>query len=69
MSRSDTGARSADVEGLRELNELDTGSIHTAKKNGHLQANTRRAAALHRVRALALLADLDFQTPPIVPAT
>jgi len=39
MSRSDAGTRSADVEGLREFNELDTGSVHSAKENGYLEAN------------------------------
>jgi hypothetical protein len=69
MSRGDIGARRADIEGLCELNELDAGSVNTAKKNGHLETNTRRAAALRSFRAHTLLVDLDFQTPPVVPLT
>jgi hypothetical protein len=64
MSRGDIGARGADIEGLCEFNELYTGSVNAAKKNGYLEANTWRAAALRRFRARALLVDLDFQTPP-----
>jgi hypothetical protein len=63
MSRGDTSARSADVEGLRELNELDTGSVHSPKENGYLEANAWRAA-LNAVQALTLLVNLDFQNPP-----
>jgi hypothetical protein len=67
VGRSDAGARGADVEGLRELDELDTGSVYSAKKNGYLEANAWRAA-LNAVQALTLLVNLDFQDPPVVPA-
>jgi hypothetical protein len=63
MGRGDTRARGADVQGLRELNEFDTGSVHSAKKNWYLEANARRAA-LNAVQALALLVNLDFQGFP-----
>ncbi len=66
MSRGDTGAHGADVKGLRELDELDTGSVHSAKKNGYLEANPWRAT-LNAVQALTLLVNLDFQDSPIVP--
>jgi hypothetical protein len=67
MSRGDAGTRGADVEGLRELDELDTGSVHSPKENGYLQANAWRAA-LNAVQALTFLVNLDFQDPPVVPA-
>jgi len=67
MRRSDTGTRRADVERLRELNEFNTGSVDTPKKNGYLEADTRRPAALNRIQALAFVVYLDFQTSPVVP--
>ena len=68
MSRGDTRARSADIKGFREFNELDTRGIDPAKKDGYLKANAWRAAALSGVQALTLPVDLDFQTSPMVPA-
>ena len=68
MSRGDARASSADIKGFREFNELNTRGVDTAKKDGYLEANAWRAAALNRVQALTLPVDLDFQTSPVVPA-
>lgn len=68
MSGGDTGARSADIKSLRELNELNTRGVDTAKKDGYLEADAWRAAALNRIQALTFLVDLDFQISPVVPA-
>jgi hypothetical protein len=64
MGRGDTGTSSADVKGLGELNELDAGSVDTAEKYGHLEADARGLTALNGVQALAFAIYFDFQTPP-----
>jgi hypothetical protein len=68
MSAGDTGARSADIKGLREFNELNARGVDAAKKDGYLEADAWRAATLNRVQALAFPVDLDFQTSPVVRA-
>jgi len=67
MSRGDTCARGANIEGFCELNEVDTGCVDTPKKDWYLQAYTGRATALCRVHTLNFLVNLDFQTLPVVP--
>jgi len=64
MGRGDTGACSADVKGLGELNELDAGSVYTAQKHGHLETDARGPTALSRAQALAFVVYFDFQAPP-----
>jgi hypothetical protein len=66
MSRGNTGTCGTDIECLCELDELDARSVDAAKKDWHLQANARRAAALDRVRTLTFPIYLDLQTPPVV---
>src|SRR4029077_16512580 len=61
MGRGDTGASGADVKGLGELNELGAGSVDTAEKHGHLEADARGPTALNRIQALALAVYFDFQ--------
>lgn len=64
MGRGNASAGSADVKGLGQLNKLDAGSINTAEKDGHLQADTRRPTALNGLQPLAFVVYFDFQTPP-----
>ncbi len=64
MGRGDTSTSSADVKGLGELNELDAGSVDTAEKYGHLEADARGLTALNGVQALAFVIYFDFQAPP-----
>jgi hypothetical protein len=64
MGRGDTGACSADVKGLGELNELGAGSVDTAEKHGHLETDARGPTALNRIQALAFAVYFDFQAPP-----
>jgi hypothetical protein len=67
MGRGDTGPSSADVKGLGELNKLDAGSVDTAEKHGHLEADARGPTALNRAQALAFVVYFDFQaSPPLV---
>ncbi len=66
MGRGDAGPSSADVKGLGELNKLDAGTVHTAEKHGHLEADARGPTALNRTHALALVVYFDFQDPPVV---
>lgn len=65
MRRSDTRTCGADIKRLGELNELDSGSVHAAKKNRYLETNARRAAALRRFHTFTLLVNLKFQTLPL----
>jgi hypothetical protein len=64
MGRGDTGACSADVKGLGELNELDAGRVDTAEKDGHLEADARGLTALNGAQSRVFVVDFDFQAPP-----
>ena len=64
MGRGNAGAGSADVKGLGQLNELEAGSIDSAEKDGHLEADARRATALNGLQPLAFVVYFDFQAPP-----
>ena len=69
MSRGDTRAGGANVEGLRKLDKFHSGRVYAPKKYRYLQADARRVAALSGARPIALFIYLDFQTSPVVPAT
>lgn len=61
MCPEDTGSVGADVQSLRQLNELHAGNIRSAQENGHLQTDAWRSATLCGIQAQPLLYRLDFQ--------
>jgi len=44
VRRGNAGAGGADIESLRELDELRAGDIGSSHENGHLQADARRTS-------------------------
>ncbi len=46
MRRGDTRPFCAYVEGFRKFDELGTGGVQSAKKNGHLNSDARRGTCL-----------------------
>ena len=60
VSRGNTGARSADVQRLGELNELSTGRISSPNKDRYLQANSGAAPRGGDFQALLFLEDIQL---------
>jgi hypothetical protein len=61
VCRGNTGPVGADIEGFGEFNELGARDIRTAKEDGHLQANTRRASGGRCFHELPLHENVDLQ--------
>ena len=55
VARGDTGASSANIESLGKFNELGTGGIISADKDGYLKPDSRRASTRGKLQALAIL--------------